>query len=372
MWPVEKRFPKLEEDISTDIAIVGGGIAGISSAYYLQEAGYNAVVIEQDEIGSGASGASSGMLYYGSGTEFLEAIELYGYEKAKLLWNETRETMQAIDMLVEKNNIECGYRKPGGIMAAKTDEHKSQIKKEYAAVKKLGIDAEIFDSSEIKSHFAGKEFLAGLHFPECSQIQPALFAASLASTVNLQVFEHTPYMSFKELNSKIRIETPHAAINAERLLFATNLHPLFGLEKFFQTESSVIIASKRLSREEMKSIWLKEKFIWSMESDYDIVYPADSRLILELYRLKNMKEKIVYYYPNKFVVDTQWGDSWSKTQDWLPIIDNVKENISVAVAMGDQGVVMGFTAGRKITKLLEGKEDEFLALMSPQRFAGNS
>ncbi len=51
LWPVEKRFPRLDRELHTDVAIIGGGIAGISIAHYLSEEGFESAVFEKDEIG---------------------------------------------------------------------------------------------------------------------------------------------------------------------------------------------------------------------------------------------------------------------------------------------------------------------------------
>jgi glycine/D-amino acid oxidase-like deaminating enzyme len=136
IWPVKTRFPKLNDDINVDVGIIGGGIAGISSAYHLKNAGYRVAILEQDEIGSAATGASSGILYYGSGTNFVEAMALFGKEKAKFLWSETEKMINDITKLVEDNDIDCGLRKCGAIMVAKND-HAGLIRK-FFLVRKLG------------------------------------------------------------------------------------------------------------------------------------------------------------------------------------------------------------------------------------------
>jgi gamma-glutamylputrescine oxidase len=65
LWPVEKRFPSLQSDIRRDVLVVGGGMAGISSALRLKRAGFDVALIERNEVGGPATGASSGVLYYG-------------------------------------------------------------------------------------------------------------------------------------------------------------------------------------------------------------------------------------------------------------------------------------------------------------------
>ena len=118
---VTKRFPKLEKDAKTEVLVIGGGITGILCSYFLQQAGYESMIVEMDEVGSGASGASSGILYYGSGTNLVPAIQLWGKEAAQFVWKETADSIKDMAALIGKNNIDC-IRKADGIMAANTIE----------------------------------------------------------------------------------------------------------------------------------------------------------------------------------------------------------------------------------------------------------
>lgn len=88
-------------------------MAGISCAFHLNRAGYRTVLLERDEIGSGASGASSGVLYYGSGTNFVPATKLFGDARAGMLWQETEGAIEEIVKMVHDDQIECGLRRPG-------------------------------------------------------------------------------------------------------------------------------------------------------------------------------------------------------------------------------------------------------------------
>lgn len=371
LWPVTKRFPKLASNINADITIIGAGITGISSAYYLNKAGYNTIVIEQEEIGSAATGASSGLLFYGYGTDFQDAIKLFNKDKAKLFWDESRETMKIIEDTINKNNLTAGLIKPGSIMVARNNLEQDYLEKEQTELKKIGITTNLLTNPEIRNYYTGRNFLSGLEYPECSKIHPAIFAASLADNFDIKVYEYSPFTSFEETKDYIIVKTPNATIRSKKIIFATNLNPIFGLEKHFVMESSALIASKVLDKREISKIWPNGKLIWtvSIEDDYDIIYPSDNRLILEVYSLKTAKEKLPYWYPKNFTIDKQWGDSWAKSKDWLPIIGKVRANIYVAIAMGDQGIVMGYTAGRKMPMLISGKQDEFLKLTSNKRFS---
>lgn len=352
------------------MVVVGGGIAGISAACRLKEAGYTTVLIEQDEVGNGATGASSGMLYYGSGPNLAPAMEIFGKEKAIALWKETAGVIREIEEAIEKNKIECGISRFGGILAAKTDEELKELEAEQAALKECGISSKILNSKEVMNYFAPREFLAGLTFFDiCSQIRPAKFAAGLAKEVGLEIYENTELKSWKEEKKGITVETPKARISASKMVFATNLQPYFRLDEHFMVEESTIIVSQKVK--DMKKIWPEEKIIMTMEEQYDIIYPTydSSRVVLEVYSADNQEAKLKDYYRGfDFRCDKEWGGVWAKTKDWLPIMGKVSENVLVDIAMGDQGIIMGWTCGNHIVNALEGKSDWFLEMVTPKRF----
>lgn len=368
LWPVTIRFPRLARNTRVDIAVVGGGIAGISSAYQLARAGYKVALIERDEVGSAASGASSGVLYYGSGLNFDTSSKLFGEERAKLLWKETGMAIEEISHVQEKHVIECGFRRCGAIMVAKTDEQIVELESERDGLSRCGIGSKVLEPDEVKSFFPLRTFSGGLTFDACDQFHPALFASGLAKVSGLEVYENTPMTAFEERNDSVIVKTPDSEITCSTLLLATNHQAYFGFESQFEIESSVILASQPL--EHIESIWQKEKIIWSMEEKYDIFYPRGSRAILELYQVGDEEGKLDYYYPGVgFKVDQQWGDIWAKTHDWLPIVGKVTPRVVVALAMGDQGTTMSWVTGMHITNAVEARKDSFLEMVSPSRFS---
>jgi hypothetical protein len=119
-----------------------------------------------------------------------------------------------------------------------------------------------------------------------------------------------------------------------------------------------------------EGIWPEDKVIWTMEDKYDILYPLGQRLALELYQARNIKPKLAQYYGGvSFEVQYQWGDSWSKTKDLLPIAGRLTDRVYSAVAMGDEGIVMGFTVGSRMPLAFDGRKDPILRMISPTRFS---
>ncbi len=355
-----------------DVAVVGGGIAGMSCAFHLMKAGYRVVVVEKDEIGSAATGASSGILYYGSGGNFVEATQRYGREKATMLWKETEKAIKQMTSLIEKNQIECGLRNTGAIMVAKNDVEKSKIELEKAALAGIGIQTEQYTGEDIEKSFTGNKFVAGLSFGICSVIHPAHLAAGLAKRFNVPVYEKSPMIAFREDEGHVTVRCSRANVRCDRLIVATNLEPFYGLERHFEQETTVVLASRETA--EAQRVWKEDKVVWTMEEKYDILYPLGNRLALELYQPKNIKRKLAWYYSSvNFEPEYQWGDSWAKTEDLLPIAllpiaGPVSKKVYAAIAMGDEGIVMGFTIGSRMPHIFEQKADPILQLTSPSRF----
>ena len=196
LWPVGTRFPALDKDLRVDVAIVGAGIAGISCGFHLQNAGHSVAVIEREEVGSAATGASSGILYYGSGGNFVEAVERYGKDDATTLWKETGRTITDLVSLIEKHRIPCGFRPTGAIMVAKNKQEEARIEREHAALRDIGIRTEQYSSDDIQESFTGTKFASGLSFEICCVIHPAQFASELARKFNLPVYEKSPMLKF--------------------------------------------------------------------------------------------------------------------------------------------------------------------------------
>jgi glycine/D-amino acid oxidase-like deaminating enzyme len=342
-------------------------MAGISCALNLLKAGREVALIERDEVGGPATGASSGVLYYGSGTNYVPAVGLFGREKADALWRETADAVREIQETATKTQMDCGIRSCGAIMVAQTDDEAEELEKEHSGLMNLGLPSGLLSEAELSGYYPKVRFRAGLHFDAVGQVHPARLASGLAEVNDLQVYERTPCLGWKEGEDEVIVKTPRGEVRCTELVMATNLEPLLGLENHFDTESSVILASQPTDK--VGDIFPEEKIIWTMDDRYDIVYPRGERLILELYSLGEEDSKMNKYFPGVgFKTDQIWGENWSKPRDWLPILGRVSKRTAVAVGMGDQGIIMSWVCGKKIPGILEGESDWFTESTSPSRF----
>lgn len=122
-------FPSINEDIEVDVAIIGGGITGVTSAYLLTQEGLKVALVEADRLMTGTTGNTTAKLTVQHGLFYDELISHFGEEKAKLYYQANKEAMEFAKSLIEKHQIECDLKIEDAYVFTENDETASQLKK---------------------------------------------------------------------------------------------------------------------------------------------------------------------------------------------------------------------------------------------------
>lgn len=199
------RRPALEGDARCSIAVVGGGIAGVSAACFLARRGCDVVLLEKDVLGGGATGRSLGLLRDGIHLPYDVARENHGPETARSLWKLTRENRNLIAAL----GVDCGFAVRGSL---RTGECAAAVE----ALRRDGFPAELRPD--------------GAFFPDDAEFDPVRFVRGLAreaERAGARIYEGTPALSLGAA-----VKTPRGRVEAAMTLLATDawspgLHGLF-------------------------------------------------------------------------------------------------------------------------------------------------
>ena len=130
-----ERYAPLREDATADVAIVGGGIAGVATAYHLARAGVGTILLEARTIAEAASGRNAGFLLTGVAENFVAACRRYGEKNALRIWRFTKRNQALVRALVRENEIECDLAWNGSDQIAGDDEEWDEIE---ASAERLG------------------------------------------------------------------------------------------------------------------------------------------------------------------------------------------------------------------------------------------
>lgn len=132
----------LKNQYETEICIVGGGITGISTAYYLTKKGKKVILLEREELAEKATGNTTAKITSQHGLFYDYLIENNGKDFAKKYYMANQEAIRNIEKIIQEENIECDYEKQSAYVFTQDAKEVEKIRKEIKAIQAIGGEAE--------------------------------------------------------------------------------------------------------------------------------------------------------------------------------------------------------------------------------------
>lgn len=132
------KYPKLTKDVTADVAIIGGGLAGLMSAYELSKAGKKVVVLEKERVFQKGSGFTTGFLTQSIDTDFADQVPMFGDDGAKQIWDSHGDAIALIERIAKEERIECEFMRCTNYVYANDRSEERDLDEEYAEMKRLG------------------------------------------------------------------------------------------------------------------------------------------------------------------------------------------------------------------------------------------
>ena len=189
----------LEQDIEVDVAIVGGGYSGLWTAYYLKlfQPDLRIAIIESDHVGFGASGRNGGWCSGFLPMTLSELDRAHGRDAAINMYRESFRTLDEIESVLAKEDIDCDYHRGGTIRGATNVVQQIRVVDEVAELRSYGFsesDLQLLTTDDCKSRINLQGLLASSYTPHCAVIHPAKLAFGLAQAVEnrgVKIYENS-------------------------------------------------------------------------------------------------------------------------------------------------------------------------------------
>ena len=173
---------------TADVVVIGGGIVGLSAAYWLARSGMHVVLLDQVSLSAGATGRNGGFVTVGAAMAYSHAIATLGHDAARSIWQLTYDNRDLLRALLAEENIACDYREPGTIHLARNEAMMRHLRDEIALLNSDGFIHELLDRAQVQAcvHAAcingplSDEIMGGSLLRGGGLLHPAKLVAGLA------------------------------------------------------------------------------------------------------------------------------------------------------------------------------------------------
>ena len=352
------RFEELQGNKSTDILIIGGGIAGILCADRLKKAGIDCALVEATELCGGITKNTTAKITLGHGLIYDKMIKRFGEKKARLYAEAQSEAIEAYAKLCE--NMDCDYQSKDSYVYSLNNRKK--IEKEVIALNRLGVKAEFSNAHELPFPVAG-----AVRVKDQAQFHPLKFLYTLAKS--LPIYEHTKVVELMPHKAR----TDRGEIGYQKLIVATHF-PILNKHGFYPVKlyqhRSYVLALKRAQR--MSGMYVDE-------CDRGLSFRSYGDLLLLgggghrtgkqggcWQELEDFAEK---YYKNAEIVG-KWATQDCMTLDDIPYIGRYAGSTSdvyVITGFNKWGMTNAMVGAEILCDLVQGKQNRYAAVFSPSR-----
>ena len=228
--PPAPATDRLEGEVKAPIAIVGAGYMGLATALYLARAGIQAVVLEAEEVGFGASGRNGGHCtptFHFRADHSLAAIRAqYGARAERLIALQTSAAERVFGLIADYG-IACEAVRVGCLHAAHRPGAMRLLEAKHADYAALGRPCRLIDKSETARLTGSERFHGGWLYEDAGHLNPLAYARGLAAAAlkeGARIFTRSPVAKIVRSGSNWRLATPSGAVTAERVVIATGAY----------------------------------------------------------------------------------------------------------------------------------------------------
>lgn len=351
-------FPPLEQDIRTDVLIIGGGMAGVLCAHALRQAGVSCVLVEAEQIGSGITENTTAKITVQHGLIYHKIAKRYGLEAAQQYLLANQAALEQYRKLCAP--IDCDYSEQDSYVYSLDDP--IALEQELAVLSQLPSTAVFADPCALPFSTAG-----AVKFPKQAQFHPMKFLYGIAE--KLPIYEHT---CVRELKVNVAV-TDHGRITADNIIVAThfpflNKHGMYFL-KLYQHRSYCLALKNAPDVNGMYVDAAMNGLSFRNAGDYLLLGGGGHRTGKKGGSYAALTAAADQYYPDAKQV-ARWATQDCMSLDGIPYIgaySSRTQGLYVATGFNKWGMTSSMVAATVLTEeLLHGKS-RYGAVFSPSR-----
>jgi glycine/D-amino acid oxidase-like deaminating enzyme/nitrite reductase/ring-hydroxylating ferredoxin subunit len=384
-------FSKLSRNIKTDAVIIGGGISGLTTAYFLLKSGKKIVALEDGFIGSGETGRTTAHIANALDDRYHEIESIFSKEKSKLAAESHTIAIDTIESIVKNEEIDCDFERVNGILFIHPSDNHNNLEKEFQALQRAGIPVSSVNEIDGIKNVTGPF----IRFPNQAQFHPVKYLGGIAEAIKRmggEIFTQT-HVDAVEKNSVTTSD--NYFVEADHIVVATNtpVSDKFVIHTKQAPYRTYVIAARILKGSLPKNLWWDtgdHNSVWqsypyhyirvhNYNDDFDLLISGGEDHKTGQAEKENIPEEERYFklynwtkkhFPVIEDVVYHWSGQVMEPVDNLAFIGkNPMDYDNIYIISGDSGngITHGTIAGIIINDLILGRKNKFADLYDPSR-----
>lgn len=358
--------PTLQADIKTEVAVIGAGLAGVLTAYLLQQKGISTVVLECNEAGSGKTMNTTAKITSQHGLIYRKLMMYKGEERTWEYAMANQHAIEKFEEIINELQIDCDYQiLPNYIF---TMDNELRLKQEVEAARKVGLPAVL--TKETALPFSVK---AAVRFDNQSQFHPLKFLDTVAN--ELTIYEHT---RVTEVHNDGLIKTDKGSVRAKSIVIATH-YPFINVPGYYffrlhQERHYLTVLEGTKNKTHLDGMYLDadpDGFTFRNYQDYLLLGTGNHRTgkYKPVDAYAKIEDAARKWYPDASIKHT-WSNQDCITPDSIPYIGRYSvntPNIYVATGFNKWGMTSSMVAAFIIRDMIRGNENTYQKVFNPRR-----
>ena len=353
-----KNFDKLKCDLKTDVLIIGGGLAGLLTAYMLTQKGVDCVLLEAGQIAGGVTKNTTAKITFQHGLIYQKLLKTHGKAAAALYLDANKKALDKYQSLSYK--IDCDFETKDAFVY--TLDNTKPLENELNALKEIGYSAYYQKELPLPFKTAG-----AVKFKGQAQFNPLKFISGIVE--NLNIYQNSRVVELVKNKAK----TDTGSVTANKIIVCThfpfiNKHGLYFL-KMYQHRSYVIALENGPDIGGMYVDDALKGMSFRNYKNYQLIGGGDHRTGKKGGGYNELKSFAKAHYPD-LKIKYSWATQDCMTLDGLPYIGNyskMTDSLYVATGFNKWGMTTSMVAAELLCDMVTGKTNPLSKLLSPSR-----
>ncbi len=353
------------QNITTDILIIGGGITGITTAYFLKDKHKQITLIDKSILSKGVTANTTAKITYLEQDIYRKLTKMHNPDIAKKYYEAKKEAIWLMLKIIKNHNIACDLEKVSSILFTNEDKNIKKIEQEKLILASYGEKVKDYHDKYVKYGFSVSNTYT---------FNPLKYLNALVKIITpfVNIYENTMATNIKKEADTYIVTTNNGYIKAQTIILACH-YPFFIIPFFFPIKTYIereyVCAAKVTQPKKITKINI-DNHLYSLRyyQNY-LIYGTNAHKLTSNINYAPNYDKTIEEFRTKFKLKPEyiWMNQDIISHDKLPFIGCIKDNLFISSAYNTWGMTGGTIGAKIIADLIDHKDNAYIKLFNPKR-----